>query len=228
MSISITFHGHATFTIDVNGTNLLIDPFLNDNPAATISADDVNPEYILITHGHGDHIYDAMPIAKRTGAKVISNFEIAEWFGAQGHENFHGQHIGGGFQHEFGHVKLTTALHGSALPDGSNGGMPAGFLLTVDGKKIYIAGDTGLFSDMSLIGAGGIDVAILPIGDNFTMGPEDSILAINFLKPKAVIPCHYNTWPPIEIDIDSWINLVKSETDATPIVLSAEEKHTLQ
>lgn len=225
MSIKVTSHGHATFTIDVNGTKLLIDPFFDGNPAATTSASDVSADYILVTHGHGDHIADALSIAQRTNAKIISNFEIVGWFGKQGYENAHAQHIGGGFQHDFGHVKLTIAFHGSGLPDGSYGGMPAGFLLTLEGKKIYVAGDTAVFSDMSLIGAGGLDLAILPIGDNFTMGPDDSILAINFLNPTAVIPCHYNTWPPIAVDIDAWSNRVKAETTATPIVLGTEESY---
>ena len=122
---------------------------------------------------------------------------------------------------------MTPALHGSMLPDGSYGGMPAGFLLTVGGKNIYIAGDTALFSDMGLIGNAGIDLAILPIGDNFTMGPDDSILAINFIKPKQVVPCHYNTWGYIEVDVDAWTKRVSAETDAKPIVLDTDESLTI-
>jgi L-ascorbate metabolism protein UlaG (beta-lactamase superfamily) len=122
---------------------------------------------------------------------------------------------------------MTTALHGSMLPDGSNGGMPGGFLLTVGGKNIYVAGDTGLFSDMSLIGNAGIDLAILPIGDNFTMGPDDSIHAINYLQPKQVVPCHYNTWGYIKVDVDAWANRVSAETNAEPIVLGADESLTI-
>ncbi|MCB0007322.1 MAG: metal-dependent hydrolase, partial [Anaerolineales bacterium] len=136
MSVSVTFHGHSTFSIDVNGTKLLIDPFFTGNPMAKISADDVNPDYILLTHGHGDHVGDTIAIAKRTGATVIANFEIVGWLGNQGVEKAHPQHLGGGFHHPFGHVKFTVAHHGSGLPDGSYGGNPAGFLLTLDGKKI--------------------------------------------------------------------------------------------
>lgn len=227
MSLKITAHGHATFSVHANDTHLLIDPFLNDNPLAKIGADDVNPDYILITHGHGDHVGDAVEIAQRTGAQVISNFEIVGWFGNKGIENSHPQHLGGGYQHPFGHVKMTVAFHGSQLPDGAYGGMPGGFLLTLEGRKIYIAGDTALYSDMALIGVEGLDVAILPVGDNFTMGPEDSILAINYLKPDVVIPCHYNTWPPITIDVDAWVDSVKSRTSARPVVLDPEESYEL-
>lgn len=229
MSVSITFHGHATFSVDIDGTRVVIDPFLKpNNPAATKSVDEISADYILITHGHGDHIADAIPLAKRTGAKIISNFEIVGWFNGKGLDNAHPQHIGGGFNHDFGHVKMTPALHGSALPDGSNGGMPGGFLLTVGGKKLYFAGDTGLFSDMALIGAHGIDVAILPIGDNFTMGPDDAFLALGYLKPKVVIPCHYNTWPPITVDVDAWVNRVATETDCQPVKLAVEGSYQVE
>lgn len=228
MSVNITFHGHATFTIDVNGTKIVVDPFFaGNNPVAQKSVDEVEADYILVTHGHGDHIADAIPLAQRTGAKVISNFEIVGWFGSKGIDNAHPQHIGGGFDHDFGRVKLTIAFHGSALPDGSYGGMPAGFLLTVDGRNIYIAGDTALYSDMALIGAAGLDVAILPIGDNFTMGPDDALLALGYLKPKTVIPCHYNTWPPIAQDVGAWRKRVEAETDAKVVVLDVEESHAL-
>ena len=228
MSITITAHGHATFTLDVNGTKLVVDPFFADNsPVAKKRADQVEADFILVTHGHGDHIADAVPLAKHTGAKVIANFEIVNWLNNQGIENTHAQHVGGGFNHEFGRVKFTTALHGSGLPDGSYGGMPAGFLLTLENKNIYIAGDTGLFSDMALIGAAGLDVAIIPIGDNFTMGPDDAILALDYLKPKVVIPCHYNTWPPIEVDVEAWAERVENETSSQPVILGVEESHTV-
>lgn len=216
---TLTWLGHSCFQIDTGDHTLLIDPFLSDNPMATVTADDLNPDFIIISHGHGDHVGDAVSLAKRTGATVISNFEIVNWLGRQGVENTHAQHLGGGFQHPFGHLKLTIAHHGSALPDGSYGGNPAGLLLTVGGKKIYHAGDTGLFYDMKLIGEAGIDVAILPIGDNFTMGPADSLKAINLIQPQQVIPMHYNTWPPIAQDVDAWAQSVKSETSAEPVVL---------
>lgn len=219
----LTALGHSCFQIETGDHTILIDPFLTDNPQATVKPDDVNPDFIVISHGHGDHVGDAVDIAKRTGAQVIANFEIVNWLGNQGVENSHPQHLGGGFTHPFGHLKLTIAHHGSGLPDGSYGGNPAGLLFTIEGKKIYHAGDTGLFYDMKLIGDAGIDVALLPIGDNFTMGPEDSLKAIEFLSPKQVIPMHYNTWPPIEQDVDAWAEAVKSQTSAEPVVLAANE-----
>ncbi len=224
MAITYKFHGHATHELNVNGTVILIDPFFSGNPAATISAEDVNPDYILVSHGHGDHVGDTVALAKRTGAKVIANFEIAEgWLmQKQGVDNVHPQHIGGGFNHPFGYVKMTNALHGSQLPDGTEGGNPVGFLLEIEGKRLYFACDTGLFSDMALIGEGGLDLAVLPIGDNFTMGPADAKIAVErFLKPKIVVPVHYNTWPPIAQDAEAFKVAVESATDSKVVVMTA-------
>ncbi|MCP4691305.1 MAG: metal-dependent hydrolase, partial [Desulfobacterales bacterium] len=171
MAIKCTFYGNACVLIETDDAKLLVDPFFTGNPLATITPETVSPDYILISHGHGDHVGDAVQIAKRTGATVISNFEIHNWLLGQGLQKVHPMHIGGGFDHPWGRVKLTIAHHGSALPDGSYGGAPAGFLFYIGGKKIYHACDTGLFYDMKLIGEEGIDLAFLPIGDNFTMGP---------------------------------------------------------
>ena len=216
MANTLTWYGHATLGLKTDdGFNLLIDPFFSENPSATVSPDEVTADYILVTHGHGDHVGDTVAIAQRTGATIISNFEITNWLSAQGVEKVHPQHLGGGFQHPFGYLKLTLALHGSALPDGSYGGNPAGLLLTTnDGKKIYMAGDTGLFGDMALIGEEGLDVAVLPIGDNFTMGPADALRAVKFLRPKLVVPIHYGTWGLIEQDPQAWAEQVEKETDA--------------
>lgn len=227
MSLTYTWHGHGTSGLDVDGISVIVDPFFDGNPAATVKADKVEAKYILITHGHSDHVGDAVMIAKRTGAMVISNFEIATWFQNQGVEA-HGQHLGGGHEFPFGNLKLTLALHGSALPDGSDGGNPAGLLITTpNGKRIYLAGDTGLFGDMALIGEEGIDLAVIPIGDNFTMGPDDALRAVKLLQAKHVIPVHHSTWAIIEQDADAWGERVRSETKTEPHVLQPGESFTL-
>jgi L-ascorbate metabolism protein UlaG (beta-lactamase superfamily) len=227
MPFTITWYGHAAMGLELSGNRILVDPFITDNPAATVKANDLEADFILISHGHGDHVGDALSIAKRCDATVISNFEIASWFEAQGVKS-HPQHIGGGFMHPFGYLKLTLALHGSALPDGSYGGNPAGFLLTtLDEARIYLACDTGLFGDMRLIGDEGIDLAVLPIGDNFTMGPEDALRAVKLIEPEHVIPIHYNTWDLIAQDPNAWADRVSDETQTTPHVLQPGESVTI-
>lgn len=228
MAVTVTFHGHATFTLDVNGIKLIVDPFLKgNNPLAQTSADDIDVDYVLITHGHEDHVADAVVIAKRCDATLIANYEIADWFSRQGVAKTHPQSIGGGFNHEFGYLKMTPALHGSKLPDGEYGGMPAGFLLKTPNSTIYIAGDTALFSDMSLVGEHDVDLAILPIGDNFTMGPDDALRAVTFVNPKKVIPCHYNTFGLIAQDPHDWADRVNAQTSTEAIVLEVDESLAL-
>ena len=219
MSVKVTWYSHACFLIETNGIQLLTDPFLTGNALAPVRADKVKTDYILVSHGHGDHVGDAVPIAKRTGATVISTFEIQNWFVEQGAENTHAQHIGGGYDYPWGRVKLTIAHHGSMLPDGTYGGNPAGFLFYVKGKKIYHACDTGLFYDMKLIGEEGIDLAILPIGDNFTMGPDDALRAVKLIEPTQVIPIHYDTFEVIEQDPHAWARQVENETSAKVVVM---------
>jgi len=224
MSNTLTWFGHATLGLKTGDYQLLIDPFFSGNPAASTKAEAVTADFILVTHGHGDHVGDTVSIAKRSGATVIANAEISSWMSRQGVENTHAQHIGGGYHYPFGYLKLTQALHGSALPDGSNGGNPVGFLLTTtDAKKIYIAGDTGLFGDMRLIGEEGLDVAVLPIGDNYTMGPEDALRAVKMLAPKHVIPIHFSTWDLIKQDAQAWAARVTQESGAQVQVLKPGE-----
>lgn len=220
MAHKLTWYGHAAFGLDLDGTHLLVDPFFTDNPVAAGKADEAAADYIIVTHGHGDHIGDTVAIAGRTGATVISNAEICKWLADQGVVNVHPQHIGGGFTYPFGYVKLTVAHHGSGLPDGSYGGNPAGVLITtVDGKKVYFAGDTGLFSSMKLYGDEGLDLALLPIGDNYTMGPEDALRAVRLLRPRTVIPFHFDTWELIAQDPRAWAEKVVAETETGAVVL---------
>ncbi len=199
----LTWHGHATCSIETDdGTHLVIDPFFGDNPLADVSVDDVEADYILISHGHGDHIGDAIPLAERTGATIIATFEICNYMEDEG-LTASPHHIGGGVHYPFGYVKLTPALHGGIveLPGGeAYTSIPAGFLINFkSGQRFHHAGDTALLMDMQLL-KGQVDVAMLPIGDRFTMGPEDAVRAVEFIEPKVVIPIHYSTWPPIEQD----------------------------
>lgn len=228
MSVTLTWHGHACWTVTSDNAMLLIDPFLSDNPTADIGPDDVDPDYILISHGHFDHVGDAVAIARRTGATVISTFEVVNYCQEQGVEKGHGMNIGGGYNFPFGRVQLTIAHHTSMLPDGSYGGDACGFLITTGGVTIYDAADTALFGDMKLYGEmHEIDVALLPIGDNFTMGPRDALQAVKFLRPKVVIPMHYNTFDLIAQDAEAWARQVEDESDSRVVVLKPGEGYTV-
>ncbi|MFM7520158.1 MAG: metal-dependent hydrolase [Planctomycetota bacterium] len=227
MSITLTWTGHATWLIDAGAGVILVDPFLDECPTASVAAAAIDCQAILITHGHFDHVADLVPIAKRTGATVLCNWEIAQWLGKQGVTAVQPMNLGGRAAVPGGTAKMELAWHSSSLPDGSYGGSPSGWLLEVAGVSVYLAGDTALFSDMARIGAavkGGLDVAILPIGDVFTMGPADSIEAVRLLAPRIVLPSHHGTWPPITQDTAAWARRVAAETSAEPRVLVPGER----
>jgi L-ascorbate metabolism protein UlaG (beta-lactamase superfamily) len=229
MGIRFTWLGHSAFTVEVDGHAVLFDPFLTGNPLAAAEPADLNPELIFVSHGHGDHVGDTVDIAQRSGATVISNVEVAHWLSRKGAPHTAGQNTGGAADYGFCVAKFTQALHSSSLPDGSYGGNPNGFIVTAreSGMRLYYAGDTALFSDMELIGDERIDVAFLPIGDYFTMGPADSIKAIKYLRPRFVAPMHYNTFTPIMQDAGGWANRVSNETSAVPIVIDPGGSFTL-
>lgn len=222
--MKLTFHGHACWEIQTSEHRILIDPFLTDNPRADAGPDDFDTlDAILVTHGHFDHVADVAGIAQRTKALVVSNFEIAAYFERQSCKT-HPMHIGGGRLFPFGHVKWTIAHHGSTGPEGEALGNPMGVVFAADGKKIYHAGDTGLFLDMKLIGetCGPLDVAILPIGDNFTMGIEDAVRATEFLGAKLNLPMHFDTFPLIEVDANSWKQKVEARGARARILATGE------
>ncbi|MCD6496700.1 MAG: metal-dependent hydrolase [Deltaproteobacteria bacterium] len=219
MTTKVTWYGHSAVQVSTEMVSILIDPFFSGNSMAPVTAADVGADVIVVTHGHSDHLGDTVLLARRTGALVVSNFEIVTYLQKQGLEKLHPLHIGGGKSFSWGRVKLTMAMHGSSLPDGGYGGVAAGVLLNLGGTTIYHAGDTGLFYDMKLIGDARIDLAMIPIGDNFTMGPDDAVKAVSLLRPKMVAPMHYNTFDVIEQDPNEWAAAVERETSAKPKVL---------
>jgi L-ascorbate metabolism protein UlaG (beta-lactamase superfamily) len=232
MTVQLKYFGHSTFTVDADDIKLVIDPFFAPNnplAPADATADTIEADFMLLTHGHGDHVADAVGIAKRTGCKVIGNFEVGNWMAAQGIENLHQMSIGGGYDFPFGRLKLTIAHHGSQMPDGSYGGSPAGLLIYFnDGTDVYFAGDTALTYDMRLIGeAGGVDLAALPIGDNFTMGPDDAVIAAQFVKAKRVIPIHYNTFPPIKQNPETFAQMVQDAADIECVILKPGDVYSI-
>lgn len=199
--MKITYYGHASLGIEVNGTNIIVDPFISANELAKhIDVNALKADYILITHAHGDHILDVETIATNTGATIVSNAEIAGYYEAKGFKT-HPMNHGGSWQFDFGKVKYVNAIHSSSFPDGSYGGQPGGFVIEADNKNVYIAGDTALTYDMKLISMRNpLDLAILPIGDNFTMDVDDATIAAEFLEVTTVLGYHYDTFDYIKID----------------------------
>ena len=209
--MKISYHGHSVVKVETDGKTIIFDPFITGNSSTDLSVDNLKVDVILLTHGHNDHVGDTVELAKKNDALVIAPFELATFLSWKG-VKVHPMHIGGSYTFDFGKVKLTHAFHGSSYEDEENQtitytGMPAGILLTIDGKTMYHAGDTALFSDMKLIGElNSIDVAFLPIGDNFTMGIEDALIAAQWLRAKKVVPIHYNTFQIIEQDPTEFTN----------------------
>lgn len=199
--MKLKYLAHSSFLVTTdNDKKILIDPFLDDNPKSPVKSEDIDPDYILLTHAHGDHIGDAFKIAERVEPMFIAVNELANYCAGKGYKA-HNMHIGGSHEFDFGIVKFTIAHHGSMTPDGQYAGEPAGVLIKADGKTIYHTGDTGLFYDMKLIGEmNPVDYMLLPIGDNFTMGITDAVKAVELVKPKIAIPMHYDTFPVIETD----------------------------
>ncbi len=201
----LTYLGHSAFLIEGSKARLIIDPFLSGNPKAPKKPEDIKVDYVLLSHAHGDHLGDAIAIAKANKATVVAPFELAGYCESKG-TLMHPLHIGGGFNFPFGRIKLTIAHHGSVTPDGVYGGSPCGFLVTMDGKTLYHSGDTALFYDMKLIGEmNAIDVALLPIGDNFTMGIPDAAKAAELLNARVTVPMHYDTFDLIKADPNEFV-----------------------
>ena len=203
---TLTWHGHSCFELEHDGKRVVIDPFLSGNPSADVKAAALpHLDGVLVTHGHADHLGDAVPLAKRHHAALVAPYELAQYCGERGVEDVHGMHIGGGHDFPFGHVKLVTAIHGgmvegeASMAKGGYTSFPCGFVVTMGGKHVYHAGDTALTLDMQLL-EGEVDVMLVPTGDNFTMGPADAARAVGFVKPKVAIPMHYGTFPVIDTD----------------------------
>ena len=225
--MKLTYLGHSAVLLEAEGGKVLIDPFLTGNPRAALSADDLDPDLIVLTHAHGDHWGDTEAIARRTGATVVGSAEMAGSAAARGLKS-HGMNVGGRHSFPQGNVRYTPALHSNSFPDGTYAGVAMGVVFEADGVSVYHAGDTALFSDMSRIGDYGIDLALLPIGDNYTMGPEEAVEATLLLRPKVVVPVHYATFPVLLQDASSFKASVESRAGVTCHVLEPGESTIVQ
>ena len=222
--MKVTYYGHACFAAQVANKTLLFDPFITGNELAkAIDVNAVPADYILISHGHVDHMADAAVIAKRTGATIVSNYEVTVWFNQQGLPKTHPLNHGGGWRFDFGHVKFVNAVHSSSLPDGTYGGNPGGFVIESAEGNFYYSGDTALTMDMKLIGESTrLNFAALCIGDNFTMGIDDAIKAAEFVRCHEILGLHYNTFPPIRIDPPAAIEKFKAAHQRLHLLLPGE------
>jgi len=222
--MKLRYFSHSAFQITTeSGKVILIDPFLDDNPTCKVKSDDVNADYIILTHAHGDHCADAFKIADRCNSLFICVNELADYCTEKGYKA-HNMHIGGAYNFDFGRVKFTIAHHGSVTPDGKYGGNPAGVVITAEGKTLYHTGDTGLFLDMKLIGElDKIDYLLAPIGDNFTMGIDDAVKAVEFVNPGVAIPIHYNTFPVIKADPQEFKTKVEAVGKTARVMAFGEE-----
>jgi L-ascorbate metabolism protein UlaG (beta-lactamase superfamily) len=225
--LKIKFHGHACFEFSDGSATVLVDPFLKpNNPAAVHTAEEVEPTHVLQTHGHQDHLADTVAICKRTGAQTVAHTELAGWLSEQGVENTFDPNLGGTIEFDWGSVKLVQAFHSNTTPDGTSIGQAGGLVIKIGGKTIYHAGDTCLFGDLELIGKRhAIDIAILPIGGHYTMDREDAAYAAGLVGAGVVIPCHFNTFPPIETDAKAFKADVEAETSSEVVILEPGESY---
>ncbi len=219
MTIKITWLGHAAFHLQFDTINVLVDPFLKSNPLAPYPPEQAEADFILLTHAHADHLGDSIAIARRTNAVIVAVSEVVHWLEREGAPRVHAQNIGGGFTYPFGHVKYVKAEHSSSFPDGGYAGLACGIVISAEDKRLYFAGDTALFGDMTLLADLNISMAFLPIGDTYTMGPDDAITATQWIRPEAVFPMHYNTFSTIQQDAGLWARRITNETTSRAIVL---------